>query len=137
MNHLLVTLSLFVTLSLSKGELVIRVPHGAAVVRRKTVAIHVDDVDVAGTQGNTLLEQLAAAFDKRTEQTVANLFVAYLLGRNARSARLFGKKLVDGGIRDRLAPFAHGLVVLKEAGHRLLTEPFLFDEALEHVGAAH
>ena len=106
-------------------------------MRRKAVAVDVDDVDVAGTQRDALLEQIAHR--ARSARTASRSRIsASLTSRGAMPglARLFGEERFDLRIGDRLAALADGLVVLEEAGHRLLPEPLQLDQALEHVGAA-
>src|SRR5436190_17202137 len=92
--------------------------HRAASIDGPAVAVHPDDVDVAGAEGHLLVEDLGALVHHRIEQPLEDLLVG---DRPARDAHLGGDvddDLLDVGIRRRV-PL---LVVLVVARARLLAE---------------
>ena len=101
--------------SLTSSRRLARVPHRAAVMRRKTVTVDVDDVDVAGTQRDALFQEIVAAVDQRVEQAVAD-FVVASTSRGAMPALrgFLGEKPLDLRIGDRFASFADRFVVFVE-----------------------
>src|ERR1700722_12537667 len=58
---------LFNTLVDARHAHLVGIPHRAAVMRRKAVPVHVDDVDIAWPQGDALFEQIRAAIDQRVD----------------------------------------------------------------------
>src|SRR2546425_2360178 len=102
--------------------------HRAAAVDRPAVAVHPDDVDVAGARRHLLLEDLGALVHHRIEQALEDLIVG---DRPARDAHLGGDvhdDLLDVGI-GRRAPL---LVVLVVTGPRLLAEAAELADAVGH-----
>src|SRR5262249_61043571 len=89
--------------------------HRAASIDRPAVAIDPDDIDVAGANGDLLLEDLGAFVDHRIEQALQDLLVG---DRPTRDAHLRGDvddDLLDVGARRRVALF----VALVVPGARL------------------
>ena len=89
--------------------------------------MHPDDVDVAGAQGEALVEDLRALVDQRVEAARHDLVVADRAARDAALRRYAGDQLVDGRIRKRdAAP----LFVAVPAGAGLLPEAAPLAEAV-------
>jgi len=109
----------------------------AAVMRREAIAIDEDDVDIARSQGDALLEQIGAAIDQRVKRRRSRISRSVTTrGRKGSGlARLLREELLDDRVRESARAPSTAFVVFEEAGHRFLTEPLLLDELFEHVRA--
>ena len=97
----------------------VRVVHRPATVLREAVAIDVHHVDVAGPQGDAVVEQLGADVDERVQASLQDFTLVEFLAFEAELGAGLGDDLGDRGIRLSLAA---ALGVGVEAGVRLLPE---------------
>src|SRR5688572_2482272 len=97
----------------------VRVPHRPATMGGEAVAVDVDDVDVAGAQGDPLLEEARALVHERVDGAVHDLVGGDVAWPEARLAHPRGHDLLHRGIGERDTPA--GLVAIP-AGSRLLAE---------------
>src|SRR5262245_25794210 len=103
--------------------------HGSAPVHGPAVAVHPDDVDVAGPDGQLLLEDLGPLIDHRVEQALEDLLVGDEAPDDAHVGRDLGDDLFHLGVRLRRAVAPLVAVV---AGPRLLAEATHLAQAISH-----
>src|SRR5580704_1917277 len=101
----------FAVLTLEFGDALINlfeadgvgVPHRAAAMRGKSVAVDINNVDIRSAQRVAFLENARALIDQRVEATVRNFLGGDLTLRNAGFCDPFGDKLSHKRIRSRAA----------------------------------
>src|SRR5580692_1535297 len=99
--------------------------HGTPAVGRKTVAIQIDDVDIAGPIGNAFTQYFAADVHEREETALDDLLIAERASRDAVLLRYLLNDLLDHrrGTRGAIP----GRIVV-EAGLGLLTQTTHFHQ---------
>jgi signal transduction histidine kinase/CheY-like chemotaxis protein len=103
--------------------------HGAAAVDGPAVAVDPDDVDVAGPDGQALLEDLGRLVHHRVEQPLEDLLVGESPARDAGRLRDLGDDPLDLGVgMGRAIP----TLVTVEAGSGLLAEAPHLAEPVGH-----
>ncbi len=100
--------------------------HRSAAVGREAVAVHVDHVDIPGTDGDALVDDARALVDERVQQPLENLLVGY---RPALDAELARYRLDER--RDLRVGDARASLVAVETPAALLAEAALRHQPLE------
>ena len=106
----------------------IGVVHRASAPCRKTVAVDINDVDVAGPLRDALFDDAHAFVDQRIDQAIDDFIVGYVATLDAKRRRL---ALDDLQYRRVAGVFACLRIVLIETGAGLLAQPAHLGE---HVG---
>src|ERR1700675_3259209 len=81
----------------------VRVPHRTAAIRRESVAVEVDDVDIHGAKGVAFFKNARTFVDQRVDATVHDLVCRNFSLRNFRLRGPLAHELLDFGIRHRAA----------------------------------
>src|SRR5579883_2462513 len=93
------------------------IEHRSAAPSREAIAGEIDDVDVARSERDALLEDLGALVDQRVDGALDDLLVGDRLALDAQPLRFRGDHLLDLGIGERRAA---ALLVAVPAGTGLL-----------------
>src|SRR5579864_2520485 len=105
----------------------LRPVHRTSAPRGEAVAVDIYDVDIAGAQGDSFLEDLRALVDERMQQPIEDLFIGDGTALDPELAR----DLLDEGDDCRVADASASLVAV-EALAGFLAEPAIGDQPLEN-----